>query len=222
MASEALGKTPGDFVLMGETIRVLILARQPEAASSLFQVFSSADSNNNLDPEVLVRLALMMDRADLIEDMPPPEGPAWLVELLTNGHDLVGFLSPTTMDIKVANGPAHFNFQGPCPHCRHMLGAQVKVSLMINRTWICPACFGNVELDHQGVRNCLNEQFSSDLQDSAAESDADLIDYLRPKLMGAEPMPDIALALGQEYHFLLNELILDHLNSEGTTGEAGS
>jgi len=218
MASEALGKTPGDYELMGETIRVLILARQHEAASSLYQMFSSASDANNLEPEALVRLALLMGRADLIENMPPPAGPSWLVKLLTEGNDPFGSMEPESMNISVVNGPAFFSFQGSCPHCEHPLGAQVKVSLLIHRTWICPACFGNVQLDHHGVRHCLNEIFPDGLQESATESDAELIDHVRPKMMGAEPMPEIALALGQEYHFLLNEIIMTHLNPEENTG----
>ncbi len=218
LASEALGKTPGDMELMGETIRVFIVAGQPEAASSLYQVFAGASGSNNLEPQALVRLAMLLDRADLIENMTPPEGPSWLVELLIGGSDPVSSLEPQAMDISVVNGPAIFNIKGLCPHCDHSLAVQVKVSLLIHKTWICPACFGNVLLDHEGARKIMNTTFSEVLQESAAESDADLIDYLRPKLMGAEPMPDIALALGQEYHFLLNEIILADLTPEENTG----
>jgi len=216
LASEALGKTPGDFELMGETIRVLILAQQAEAASSLYQVFSSASDDNNLEPEVLVRLALQLGRADLIENMPPPAGPSWLVKLLTDGEDPMGNLNPETVEIKVVNGPAVFNFQGACPHCKHSLGAQVSVSLLIHRVWNCPSCFGSVQLDHKGARDCLEMAFPEAEQNSNEESDAVVMNYLRPKLMGAEPLPDIVMALGQEYHFLINELALSR-PSDGTS-----
>lgn len=222
MASEALGKTPGDFHLMGETIRVLILAQQAEAANGLYQVFSSAGEENNLEPEALVRLALLLDRGDLIEGMDPPAGPSWLVTLITESNDPVCSLEPQTMDIKVTNGPADFNFKGSCPHCDHALEAQVKVSLLINRSWLCPACFGRIQFTHENVRHCLEKTFPDVQDETGIQTDVELIEYLRPRLMGAEPMPDIALALGQEYLFLLNEIILNHLSSDETAGGTGS
>ena len=220
VASEALGKSPGDFELMAETIRVLILARETAAASGLYQAFTAANERNNLEPEALVRMALLMGRGDLIENMEPPGGPSWLVSLLTEGSDPEGSFEPELVDVKVLNGPAIFNFTGPCPHCRHSLGAQVKISLLVHRNWLCPSCFGNVQLDHQGARNSLIPIFPDLIQMNGGQSDANLIDYLRPKLMGVEPMPEIAMKLGQEYHFLMNEIILAHLNSEATTNGA--
>lgn len=220
MASEALGQNPSDFELMGETIRVLILAKETDAASGLYQAFTSANSNNNLEPEALVRLALLMGRGDLVENMAPPEGPSWLVKLLKEGSDLEASFTPEKVDIKVLNGPAIFNFTGPCGHCGHSLGAQVKISLLIHRTWLCPACFGNIQLDHQGARQCLERVFPDLLEMDGGQSDANLIDYLRPKLMGVEPMPEIAMVMGQEYHFLVNEIVLAHINDEGNA--AGS
>ncbi len=205
---------------MGETVRVLILAREADAASGLYQAFTSAGSDNNLEPEALVRLALLMGRGDLFEEMPPPEGPSWLVELLTKGIDPVACLMPEIVDITIINGPATFKFSGCCPHCSHGLEVQVAVSLLSCRTWLCPACFGNIKFDHEGARSCLQKNFPDLLQMTAGQSDAKLIDYLRPKLMGVEPLPDIAMALGQEYHFLMNEIILAHIKTGSTTGGA--
>jgi len=219
LASEALGKNPTDSQLMGETVRVLILAQEVDAASNLYQVFSSSGAGGNLEPEVLVRLAMQMGRVDLIQDMPPPEeGPAWLVHLLVDGEDPVGEIAPESVEIKVFNGPAVFNFQGCCPHCNHGLRAQVKVSLLIHRDWICPSCFGRVRLDQAGARNCLVRSFPQARQQQNIQADVDLIEYLRPKLMGVEPLPEIAMALGQEYQFLVNERVLANLNPEKNNG----
>ncbi len=46
------------------------------------------------------------------------------------------------------------------------------------------------------------------------ETDADVIEFLRPKLMGAEKMADIARSMGHEYHFLINEILLGFMSSE--------
>lgn len=211
-ASEALGQTPSDFELMGETIRVLILADQPETANNLYQVFASAPGGQALEPAAMIRLALQMDRQDLLEGMPPPENPAWLVDLLTGGTDPLGPFLPAEVQLTVANGPSVFHFSGPCPHCGHRLETQVQTSLLVFRQWLCPACFGQVKLDHHGALDCLAKSFPDLLQLDPNQSDAALIDYLRPRLMGALPAPDIVLALGQEYHFLINEIILNFFN----------
>jgi len=211
-ASEALGRDPSDFDLMGETICVLILAGQSETANSLYQIFASAPGEHALEQAAMIRLALQMGRRDLLAGMPPPENPAWLAELLTKNIDPWGHFLPTEVQLTVANGPSVFHFHGPCPHCGHRLQTLVKTSLLVFRQWLCPACFGQVQLDHHGALAPLEKNFSDLLQLGPNQSDAALIDYLRPRLMGDLPVPDIVLALGQEYHFLINEIILNQLN----------
>ncbi|MCP4292697.1 MAG: hypothetical protein GY780_12785 [bacterium] len=219
-AGEILGKNPGDYELMAETIRLLILAGQAETASSLYQNFAAANSAYSLEPEALVRLALMLDRRDLLNNIPVPKQPVWLVELLTDGHDNQSVFVPDQVDISVANGPSIFIFSGPCPHCKHELRAQVLVSLLVCRSFLCPNCFGQILMDHNSVKSCLQNNYPELLKMDTNQSDADIIDYLRPKLMGAEEVPEIILDLGQEYHFLINEILVGQMKSQSQDPEA--
>lgn len=217
-AGEALAAAPGDFELMAETVRLLVVAQQAETASNLYQNFSAAGSSHKLEPEALVRLALQLGRWDLLKEMPTPEGPSWLVTALKEGYDPEGPFMPHGVKISVANGPSIFDFTGSCPHCNHPQVAQVPLSLLICRSWICPACFGRVKMDHHGVRSCMNSTYPDLLEMDSNQSDADLIDYLRPKLMGAEEMPQIAWAMGQEYHFLINEILVGLMGDQNNEG----
>ncbi len=212
-AGEALQSTPGDLPLMAETVRLLILTQQTEIASNLYQNLSAAGAGKSLEQRALVRLALQLDRWDLLEEMPTPEGPSWLVTALTKHRDPVGAILPHGVKVSVANGPSIFHFASSCPHCTHALEVVVPVSLLVCRDWICPACFGLLNMNHHGVRSCLKNSFADLLQMDAIESDAEVVEFLRPKLMGAETMENIARSMGQEYHFMINEILLGFLNS---------
>jgi hypothetical protein len=220
LASDELGKNQSAG-LLAEAIRVLILKGQQDNAAALYRAFTSDPATgNNLEPEALVRLALQLERRELVDSMPVPDGPAWLVELLTSGEDPVGLFQPVSLNITVTNGPANYNFLGPCPHCWHVQNQMVATSLLVLRHWYCPACFGSVKLDLDTVRNVLEAQNNDLLERDFFELDAPLLDHIRPRLLGEVETEEIVQALGQEYIFLLNELIVWHQSAE--SGEGGA
>ncbi len=220
LASEELGKNQSS-ALLAEAIRVLILKEQHANAVSLYRVFTADPSvGNNLEPEALVRLALQMGRRELLEKMQVPAGPSWLVELLTSGQDPLGHFQPVSLDVTVSNGPAVYTFQGPCPHCGLTQVQAVATSLLVLRHWFCPSCFGSARLDLATVRTFLKTNHMDLLKRGYFDLDAPLLEHLRPMLVGEKETEEIIRALGQEYVFLLNELIVWHSTSDVGTGEA--
>ncbi len=79
-ATKAMAAARTDMAVMGEAIRILILSQQTDTAVKRYQTFTNNQlPDNNLEPQALVRMALQMGRTDLLEGMPTPEGPPWLV-----------------------------------------------------------------------------------------------------------------------------------------------
>ncbi len=220
LASEELGKNQS-AALLAEAIRVLILKGQHANATALYRVFTAdPSSGNNLEPEALVRLALQMGRPELLEKMGIPAGPTWLVELLTNGEDPQDNFQPVGLDVTVSNGPAVYTFQGPCPYCGLTQIQTVATSLLVLRHWFCPSCFGAMKLDLDTVRTYLETNCRDLLQRDFFNLDAPLLEHIRPLLVGEEETEAIIQALGQEYVFLLNELIVWHNTADAGTGES--
>ncbi len=217
LASVELGKNQ-TADLLAEAIRVLILKDQPANAAALYRAFTANPADgNNLEPEALVRLSLQMNRRSLLENMPVPAGPSWLVELLKTGQDLVANFQPSGLDVAVTNGPAVYNFSGPCPHCKHLQTQAVATSLLVLKRWYCPGCFGSLELTLATVQAYLEDNNRELRGRDYFDLDAPLLDHIRPQMLGEEETENIVRALGQEYVFLLNELIVwhDSLTSRG-------
>ncbi len=219
-ASRTLSTTPGDWTTMGEAIRTLICLGEADAAAGLYQSFTGAPGlNNNLEPEALVRLALLMDRRELLGGMEPPAGPTWLVSLLVNGVDPIEPLTVADLQLRIEFGHSVFTFVGNCPHCNHGLTQVFKDTLLVYRTWTCPGCFGQVTLDYAAARTALTEKFSTQIEAGLQDTDRRLIEHIKPKVLGTAPAPPVVQALGQGYHFMLNELVLKYAAT--THGESG-
>ena len=209
LASHAITANSRDWEVMGESIRVLICLGQAETAARLYQAFTAEPNLDNcLPPEALVRLALLLGRRDLLEGMEPPSNPAWLVTLLTEGDDPAETLVVQDVQVTGDNGPSIFTFTGTCPHCGHGLRQEFRTTLLVHRAWVCTSCFGPVQLDYSAARDVLRKKYSHQLASGFDHTDRDLIEHIKPRVSGAEPAPFIVQALAQEYHFLLNEIIL--------------
>ncbi len=211
-ATRAMAQRPTDMAIMAEAIRVLILSAQTETAVRLYQAFTDNTlANNNLEPEALVRMALQLGRTDLLADMPTPAGPSWLVTLLGSGEDPLKPLVLQEMQVKVANGPSDYNFTSACPHCDHGGVVRISTNLLVYQTGLCPACFGGYVIDYEDIRAFIRQRHKGLLTADIAATDWDLIDHIRPRLMEKGAAPEIVQNLGQEYHFILNEILARHL-----------
>jgi hypothetical protein len=212
LATRALS---GDSVqpdILAETIRILIWGEKTDMAVQLYQALSAnLNSSNNLEPEALVRLAMQMGRADLIENMPAPEKPRWLKSMLEKGKEPAEGLEITEMNVRGENGPSVYFFTGNCPYCSHPSRLRVATNLLTLKRGICPACFGRFSLDFAAIRDFLRNRYTDFLELDVSNTDWDLIDRIRPRVLGDEPAPEVVANLGQEYQFLLNELLARHL-----------
>lgn len=211
-ATRALSAQPGDPALMAEAVRTLVVAEQPETAARLFQLFAGdARARDILEPEVIARLALLQGHPEWVAGLSASAGPAWLAQFLACGQDPVFPLRLHEMQVRVANGPSVYVFTGDCPHCGHRSTVRTAVNLLVLIRSLCPACFGRHQLDWRQVRDFLRDRYAGCLALSLSETDWDLIDHVRSRLMEDEGVPAIVKALGQEYHFLLNEILARHV-----------
>lgn len=211
-ASQALGAVTIDPAILAESIRILILNEKTDLALKLYQALTdNPQSGNNLEPEALVRLALQMGRTDLLDGMPAPEEPAWLVPLLTRGEEPADLLILTGMEVRGNNGPSVYFFTGHCPYCGHLGQLSVATNLLTVRLGMCNACFGRFSLDYAAISDFLRRRYPDFLDLDVSRTDWDLIDHIRPRVLGDEPAPEVVAKLGQEYQFLLNELLARHL-----------
>lgn len=223
LASQVLVANPRNWEVMGQAIHVLICLGEAESAAGLYQSYTDDPSlNNNLPPEVLVRLALQLGRRDLLEGMEPPESPSWLACLLTEGTDPVLDLAVEKVDLRVETGHPIFTFMGLCPHCSHDQKREFRLTLVSRHQWVCPSCFGLVSLGPEATIPVLQETFEDQIGSEMYTTDNRLIDQIKPRLTGVEDAPFIVRALGQEYHFLLNEFALKTAPKDGDDSEAGS
>lgn len=210
LASQALQANAQDWAAMAEAIRILICLGEGQTATGLYQRLAAATDAGSLEPECLVRLALLLGRQDLLAEMEPPEGPSWLVKLLNDGVDPVTLLVVEDVQIRLETGHPIFVLNGSCPHCGHHLKQEFRNTLLVYRVWTCPSCFGSVAMDHITARAALADKYSHQLADGLQNVDRQLIERIKPRLLGQEPAPFIVSALGQGYQFLLNELVLKY------------
>ncbi len=211
LASRSLQTGGQDRAVMGEAIRILICLGEAPAAANLYQTYAAGpQASPELETEVLVRLALLLERRELLADMDPPPGPSWLVTLLTSGHDPAEPLLVRDLQIRIEIGHSVFAFAGSCPHCGHSLAQEFRDTLLVHRTWVCPGCFGLVRLDHVTARRVLRDKYAGQLGGGLQNTDQQLIEHIKPRLTGQATAPFIVQALGQGYHFVLNELVLKY------------
>jgi hypothetical protein len=116
----------------------------------------------------------------------------------------------------VDNGPAVFAVAGACPHCGHARAFDLRTNLVVRVSGLCPACFGSYEVTHAGLRAFIRRRFPELIDGDRRADDLDLIEHVRRRLLEAEEVPEIVRALGQEYHFLLNEILARRLMAAGT------
>lgn len=208
----ALSAQPGDLALMAEAVRTLVVAEQPETAARLYRHFSGNPlAADFLEPQVIVRLALLQGRPELTKGLFASDGPAWLAHFLGSGQDPIFPLRLKEMQVRVASGPSVYFFTGDCPYCGHQGTVRVAINLLVLTRSLCPACFGRYQVDWREIRAFLRRRHAAFLALDLSETDWDLIDHLRPRLMEKEGAPGIVKALGQDYHFLLNEILARHL-----------
>ena len=210
----ALGQHPANGDLLAEGVRVLLLSGQNDTAARLYQSLGSATTGaRELEPEALVRLALQMNRRDLVEGMPIPEGPAWLVHLLREGSDPTTLWEIHEITVQLDGGQSVFTLRTSCPYCAHSGSHQVRTNLMQARSGLCPSCFGHGRLHFRGIGTFLQEHHADLLVRQDAGTDWEMIERVRPRLLELEEAPEILWGLGQDYQFLLNEIITRRLLS---------
>lgn len=207
---------------LAEAVRVLVAAGQSGTAVRLHAMLAAAaprGAGHALEPEVLARLALQLDQPGLLKGLPAVTAPAWLVALQRDGHDLLSPFVIRDLHVTVANGPAVYAIEGVCPHCGHGRAFELRANLMVRVDGLCPSCYGGYEVAWEALHAFLLERFPDLLADRARNADWALVEQVRHRLLEAEDVPDLVHALGQEYHFLLNELIarrlMDDANADG-------
>jgi hypothetical protein len=207
---------------LAEAVRVLVAADQPGTAMRLHAMLAAAappGAGHALEPEVLARLALQIGQRGLLEGLPAVTAPAWLVALQRDGHDLVSPFVISDLKVTVANGPAVYAITGACPHCGHGRAFELRANLMVRVDGLCPSCFGGYEVAWEALRAFLLARFPDLLADRARDADWELVEHVRHRLLEADDVPELVRALGQEYHFLLNEIIacrlMDDANADG-------
>lgn len=207
---------------LAEAVRALIVAGQPGTAVRLHGMLAAAaprGAGHALEPEVLARLALQIEQPGLLAGLPAVDAPAWLVTLQRQGQDPLPPFAVRDLKVTVANGPAVYAVSGACPHCGHPRAFDLRANLMVCIEGLCPACFGRYEVTWEALRAFLLARFPGLLADRARNADWDLVEHVRHRLLEVDDVPGIARALGQEYHFLLNEILACRLMDEATAGD---
>ncbi|PID79319.1 hypothetical protein CSB20_10725 [bacterium DOLZORAL124_64_63] len=195
---------------------------QGETAARLYQTLDAAAQQEvGPEPEVLVRLALLLGRRDLTEGMPAEGKTGWLGHFLREGEDPLAEMIWRGVQVKVRSGPADIIMPGACPHCGHEAAVHFPISLVVSREALCGACFGRQAIHWAGIEAYLEDTRADFLTLDVRETDWDLIDAVRPLLQPGSDAPEVVQNLGQEYQFLLNEILAGHLLSGGG-GAAGT
>jgi tetratricopeptide (TPR) repeat protein len=218
-ATQALRLSPADAGISLEAVRLLVLGGQTETAVQLYSNLTDNQlQENNLEPEALVRLALQMGRLELLDGLPRPAGPSWLVHLLDTGEDPLLKWEIQKMEVTVANGPSAYIFTTACPHCRHCSQVAVSVNLLVQQDGLCPACFGQGRLHYREICDFIRRRHPDLLEIDNLHSGDLFHDNLREKLMTPGQAPDVVQNLGQEYQFLLYEIVTRYRLSRGSAG----
>lgn len=216
--SAALSAGAVSPAVVAEAVRVFIVAGTPDTAER-FRALLAADPepgpDHELEPEALARLALLLGQPGRLAELPAVDRPTWLDTLQRGGEDPLLSFDARTLKVSVANGPALYTVGGACPHCGHRRTFDLRGNLLVRVSGLCPACFGRYEVTHDALRTLIRGRYG-DLTGSAVRAaDQDLVEHVRGRLLESAEVPEIVRALGQEYHFLLNELLARRLMDGG-------
>ncbi len=211
--SEAMTALAGGAVtleLAAEAARAHIVAGRPEVAAQLCQLLAAArpGSGPALETVAMARLALQQGQPGQLAGLPAPEGSGWLARWQRDGEDLCPPLAIRDLRVAIVNGPTLYTVTGACTWCGHERGFDLRTTLLVSVEGLCPACYGRYGVTWDTLRAFIRQRFPALVAEGARDEDHDLIEHVRRRLLEDPAVPEIAHALGQEYHFLLNELLV--------------
>ncbi len=215
-AYQALARFSAAPTLAAELIRLLVGLGRGELALKLYQALGvQGQARSGIESEVLFRLALLLGRSGWEGECPPAQEGGWLGEYRRTGQDAARALRWRRIQVTVQSGPAAYRLQGACGHCGHRSWITLPVTLLVHREDICPACFGRRAISWQDIEAFLDENHEElrDLDISA--TDWDLIDAIRLRTQPGSEAPEAVRNLGQEYQFLLNEILAGRMLDGG-------
>lgn len=216
--STALSAGAVSPAVVAEAVRVFIVAGTPDTAERLRRLLAEDPQpgpDHELEPAALARLALQLGRGERVLDLPAVEGPAWLAHLRKFGEDPLLPFDARALKVSVVNGPALFTVHGACPHCGHERTFDLRGNLMVRVSGLCPACFGSYEVTYAGLRTLIRDRYGDLAGPAVRAGDQDLVEHVRARLLESADVPEIVRALGQEYQFLLNEIVARRLMGDG-------
>ena len=216
--SAALSAGAVSPAVVAEAVRVFIVAGTPDTAERLRRLLADDPQpgpDHALEPAALARLALQLGRSERLADLPAGDDPTWLVHLRNAGEDPLLPFDARALKVSVVNGPALFTVRGACPHCGHERTFDLRGNLMVRVSGLCPACFGAYEVTYDGLRTLIRDQYDNLTGQAVRAGDQDLVDHVRARLLESADVPEIVRSLGQEYQFLLNEIVARRLIGDG-------
>ncbi|MBK7047623.1 MAG: hypothetical protein IPH48_14185 [bacterium] len=215
--SKALAAPGVHPAVLAEAIRVLILAGKADTAARLRLLLTGAENrtaDHDLEPAAVARLALQLGQPELLAGLPAVDSPPWLVRLQADGEDIRAPFAIGDLRVTVVNGPAVYTLVGACPWCGQVRRFELGVTLLVHMSSLCLACFGTFELTWDGLRTFIRARFPDLVDARASAGDVELVEHVRSRLLESDEVPEIVRMLGQEYLFLLNELLVRRLMTE--------
>jgi hypothetical protein len=188
------------------------------AARLLGTLGDTQDSGRGLEPEVGARLALLLGEKVRPSDGAAPDPEGWLGRYLASGEDAFRAPGWQRMDMTVQGGPPDFFLDGSCAHCGHALRINLPVSLLVDRRELCPACFGGLRVHLGDLEEFLADKHGDLLELDTGDTDWELLDTVRERTAPDRDVPEVIRNLGQEYQFLLNEILTGHLLADRDPG----
>jgi len=204
--------------VLRESLRLALLVGEPELALGVhgrLLALGGADALRGLEA-ALARLRLELPGRE-VESPPRGSGKkraAWLEQ------DDGNALAPAELTEIRASSPGggiRYEIRAGCPWCEAPQRLSVRMSLLLDRDWLCPSCFGRIALRYEGVRDFLRRRHPLLVSDGAYDWNEAFLGLLRDlgtpreENGGQHETPSLCRELNQQYVFFLSQALTRRL-----------
>jgi hypothetical protein len=205
-----------------ESLRLCLLVGEPEQAWSLYERIRDRHGAAGLSggANALARLQEALAGREIPELRDPALGEhaAWVDSVLAGGDDEARPWAIDRIRARCPGGSVAYTLGGRCPWCDAPSEATARMSLMIDRDWICPSCFGRVRLRFDDAKEFLERRHPGLVSGEALDRTPAFLRLFHD--LGAGPregseFPIAAHYLNQQYAFFLSQVFTDR-SLEGT------
>ena len=217
---ELLQDHPTEGSVLVEGIKLMLLHQEFDGAYSLYlRLKTLPDAGQFWDIEGLLRLQLAT-RQEIPEiELTKINGAAdWVTLYQADGSDPLYPVKLVDYKVICNRGPVTYFFAANCPACNSTYQFSVRMTLLIDREFLCPACLARQQVDFDIIKPFLEKRFATGNSTNLSINELDKVMHtmkaqLTADALAGERFPLICRYLNIDYLYVLNQFVLEQFCS---------